>query len=77
MYVLSALVGPTGSAVGVDMTSEQLDVARQYVDWHMTEYGYPKPNVEFTHGCAMLCCSQMRVQEQVRLYSFSMKTQRF
>jgi len=50
VYVLSALVGPTGSVVGVDMTSEQLDVARQYVDWHMTEYGYPKPNVEFTHG---------------------------
>jgi ubiquinone/menaquinone biosynthesis C-methylase UbiE len=47
VYVLSALVGPSGRVVGVDMTPEQLDVARRHQDFHAHAYGYAKSNVEF------------------------------
>lgn len=46
-YVLAQLVGAGGSVVGVDMTGEQLEVARRHRDWHMDRYGYTTPNVEF------------------------------
>lgn len=49
-YLLSRLVGEQGRVIGVDMTDEQLDVARRHVDWHMRRYGYAKPNVEFKQG---------------------------
>lgn len=47
-YVLSQLVGPGGRVVGVDMTLEQLDLARGHLDWHAEAFGYA--NVEFHHG---------------------------
>jgi len=49
-YILSQLVGPTGEVVGVDMTDEQLAVARAHVDWHTTRFGFAKPNVRFLQG---------------------------
>jgi SAM-dependent methyltransferase len=49
-YLLSSLVGPKGRVIGVDMTREQLDVARQHVDFHTQRWGYPEPNVEFREG---------------------------
>lgn len=49
-YVLSRLVGENGYVVGVDMTPEQLEIANKYVDYHIQQYGYSKPNVEFKHG---------------------------
>ncbi len=48
MYVLAQLVGPTGRVIGVDMTDEQLAVARRHADWHAEEFGYA--NVEFRQG---------------------------
>jgi ubiquinone/menaquinone biosynthesis C-methylase UbiE len=36
--------------IGVDMTDEQLAVARAHVDWHTQRYGYSKPNVTFLKG---------------------------
>lgn len=50
IYVLSQLVGPEGSVVGVDMTEEQLAVARAYQDYHAEAFGHPGSNVEFIHG---------------------------
>lgn len=50
VYALSGLVGPDGFVVGVDMTDEQLDVARAHVDYHAKAFGYPRPNVEFHKG---------------------------
>lgn len=50
VYVLSHLVGETGSVVGVDMTPEQLEVARAHRDWHAERYGYARSNVEFVEG---------------------------
>jgi 2-polyprenyl-3-methyl-5-hydroxy-6-metoxy-1,4-benzoquinol methylase len=47
VYTLAQLVGPTGSVTGVDMTDEQLEVARRTLPWHMEKFGYSKPNVQF------------------------------
>ena len=49
-YLLSKLVGETGHVIGVDMTPEQLDVARRHIDFHTEKFGYAQPNVEFRHG---------------------------
>ncbi|HKJ70820.1 MAG TPA: methyltransferase domain-containing protein [Gammaproteobacteria bacterium] len=49
-FALSRLVGEGGRVVGVDMTEEQLAVARAYVDDHTERFGYAAPNVAFHHG---------------------------
>ena len=36
--------------IGVDMTEEQLAVAKSQIDWHTDRYGYGLSNVEFLHG---------------------------
>jgi len=48
VYLLSSLVGAKGSVVGVDMTDEQLDVARTHLDYHANEFGYA--NVSFVQA---------------------------
>ena len=48
VYALAQLVGATGSVVGVDMTDEQLAVARQHQAYHADMFGYS--NVAFLHG---------------------------
>ncbi|MEO1881529.1 MAG: methyltransferase domain-containing protein [Methylococcales bacterium] len=49
-YLLSRLVGESGKVIGVDMTDEQLEVARLHRDWHAERYGYAQSNVEFKQG---------------------------
>lgn len=49
-YVLSQLVGQQGKVVGVDMTDEQLDISRKYLDHHRKIFGYTESNVEFHKG---------------------------
>jgi SAM-dependent methyltransferase len=49
-YVLSQLVGEHGEVVGIDMTDEQLAVARAHLDWHAKAFGYAKSNVRFLNG---------------------------
>ena len=49
-YLLSRLVGEHGHVIGVDMTEEQLDVARRHIGAHTEKFGYAQPNVEFRHG---------------------------
>lgn len=49
-YVLSRLVGRNGRVIGVDMTPEQLDLARRHRAWHAQRYGYSASNVEFREG---------------------------
>lgn len=49
-YIVAALVGESGSVVGVDMTDEQLDVAKKYLHYQMKQFGFSKPNVEFKKG---------------------------
>jgi SAM-dependent methyltransferase len=48
VYALAQLVGPSGSVVGVDMTDEQLAVARAHQSHHAQVFGYS--NVQFLHG---------------------------
>lgn len=50
VYALSRLVGKEGKVVGVDMTDEQLDVARSHQSFHAEKYGYAQSNVEFVKG---------------------------
>lgn len=50
VYLCSQLVGPKGKVIGIDMTEEQLEVARTYRDHHMERFGYATPNVEFHLG---------------------------
>lgn len=49
-YVLAQLVGESGRIVGVDMTPEQLAVARSYEKWHRERFGYSQSNVTFLEG---------------------------
>lgn len=49
-YLASSLVGETGFVIGVDMTKEQLDIAKRYVGYHMKKFGYSRPNIEFRLG---------------------------
>ncbi|KAG7281984.1 hypothetical protein CRUP_003042 [Coryphaenoides rupestris] len=46
-YMLSQLVGEQGYVTGVDMTKDQLEVAKTYIDYHTREFGYKKPNISF------------------------------
>ncbi|MEM7210945.1 MAG: methyltransferase domain-containing protein [Pseudomonadota bacterium] len=50
VFVLSALVGSGGSVVGVDMTEEQLAVARAHQDHHRTAFGLCCTNTAFHAG---------------------------
>ena len=45
VYLLSALVGEQGEVVGVDMTDEQLEVARRHQDYHRDAFGYSNSHV--------------------------------
>lgn len=50
VYLLSKLVGETGRVIGVDMTPQQLDVARRHRDFHARAFGHARSNVEFLQG---------------------------
>lgn len=49
-YLLSALVGPQGRVIGVDMTPEQLAAAKRHRSYHAEAFGLAESNVEFRHG---------------------------
>ena len=50
VYVLSQLAGEKGQVIGVDMTEEQLAVARRHEKYHQKAFGYKRSNVRFLHG---------------------------
>ncbi len=50
VYALAQLVGEGGEVVGVDMTPEQIAVARTHMDWHRDKFGFAKSNVRFLDG---------------------------
>ena len=49
-YLLSKLVGEDGYVIGIDMTDEQLEVARRHVEPQMARFGFSKTNVDFRKG---------------------------
>ena len=48
VYLISQLVGSQGEVVGVDMTDEQLNVAKEHQSWHGKRFGFD--NVRFVKG---------------------------
>lgn len=48
VYLMAQLVGPRGRVIGLDMTAEQLSVARAHQGWHAERRGHD--NVEFVEG---------------------------
>lgn len=50
VFIASRLVGPDGFVMGIDMTDEQLDIARKHRDAQMQKFGYDRPNVRFKKG---------------------------
>jgi len=49
-YLVSKLVGPRGRVVGVDMTAEQLAVARRHQAAQAERFGFARSNVDFREG---------------------------
>jgi SAM-dependent methyltransferase len=49
-YLVSALVGPEGKVIGIDMTEEQLDVARRHQPLQAKRFGFKKTNIDFHQG---------------------------
>lgn len=50
VYLVSSLVGPTGRVIGLDMTVEQLAIARRHRDRQAKRFGLAEPNVDFRHA---------------------------
>jgi arsenite methyltransferase len=50
VYLLSQLVGQNGYVVGIDMTTQQLDVAKKHQQYHVEAFGHSKSNVQFIQG---------------------------
>ena len=49
-YILSQLVGEKGKVIGVDMTDQQLSIAKKHLDEHINKFGYSNSNIEFKKG---------------------------
>ncbi len=50
VYLASALVGENGKSIGVDMTEEQISVAKKHEAYHQEQFGYKQSNVQFIKG---------------------------
>jgi len=50
VYIASKLVGESGRAIGVDMTTEQIEIARKYQDEQCKRFGFKSSNVKFLQG---------------------------
>ncbi|MFA5354735.1 MAG: DUF3641 domain-containing protein, partial [Thermodesulfovibrionales bacterium] len=48
-YLISRLVGQDGRVFGLDMTEEQIRVARKHLPSQTARFGYREPNTEFIH----------------------------
>lgn len=49
-FIVSKLVGETGWVTGIDMTDEQLEIAKKHNDYHAEKFKYKKANTEFLKG---------------------------
>ncbi len=50
VYIASKLVGESGCAIGVDMTTEQIETAIKYQEEQRKYFGYATSNVKFFKG---------------------------
>ncbi|RJP33591.1 MAG: methyltransferase domain-containing protein [Phycisphaerales bacterium] len=49
-FICARLVGPRGRVIGVDMTPEQVQVARNHEARQAARFGHPRPNTRFVQG---------------------------
>ena len=49
-FIVSYLAGEGGFVIGVDMTDEQLKIARKHIDGQMKKFGFLEKNLEFKKG---------------------------
>ncbi len=49
-FICAKLVGPRGRVIGLDMTDEQLRVARAHERKQAQTFGFEAPNTRFVHG---------------------------
>jgi len=49
-FVMAKMVGQEGHVIGVDMTENQLVIAKRYENYHRDKFGYEKANTEFLLG---------------------------
>jgi SAM-dependent methyltransferase len=50
VYIASKLVGESGSVIGVDMTTEQIEIAIKYQEEQRKRFGFETSNVKFMQG---------------------------
>ena len=50
VYIASKLVGESGRAIGIDMTTEQIEIAKKHQEEHRERFGYKSSNVQFHQG---------------------------
>ena len=50
VYIASKLAGESGCAIGVDMTTEQIGIARKYQDEQRARFGFKSSNVKLLQG---------------------------
>jgi len=50
VYIASKLVGESGCSIGVDMTPEQIEVAKKYQDEQRERFGFKSSNVRLLQG---------------------------
>jgi len=50
VYIASKLVGESGRAIGVDMTTEQIETAIKYQEEQRERFGFKTSNVKFMQG---------------------------
>ena len=50
VYIASKLVGESGCVIGVDMTAEQIDVAKRHREEQRERFGFKTSNVKFFQG---------------------------
>ena len=50
VYIASKLVGESGCSIGVDMTTEQIEVAKKYQEEHRERFGFKSSNVKLLQG---------------------------
>ncbi|MDR2183479.1 MAG: methyltransferase domain-containing protein [Clostridiales bacterium] len=50
VYIASKLVGESGRAIGVDMTTEQIEIAKKYQKEQSKSFGHKDSNVKFLQG---------------------------
>jgi SAM-dependent methyltransferase len=49
-YIASKLVGEAGCAIGIDMTTEQIETAKRYQEEQRKRFGFKRSNVKFFQG---------------------------